>query len=35
MKKEIVMTENAPVPFGPFSQEVKVGDFIFTSEILP
>jgi len=35
MKKEIIMTENAPVAFGPFSQAVKVGDFIFTSGILP
>jgi len=35
MKKEIVMTENAPAAFGPFSQAVKVGDFIFASGILP
>lgn len=35
MKKEIIMTENAPAAFGPFSQAVKVGDFIFTSGILP
>ena len=35
MKKEIIVTENAPAVFGPFSQAVKVGDFIFTSGILP
>lgn len=35
MKKEIITTENAPAAFGPFSQAVKVGDFIFTSGILP
>jgi len=35
MKKEIIMTENAPAAFGPFSQAVKVGGFVFTSGILP
>jgi 2-iminobutanoate/2-iminopropanoate deaminase len=35
MKKEIIMTKNAPAAFGPFSQAVKVGNFVFTSGILP
>jgi len=28
---EIVQTDNAPKAIGPYSQAVKVGDFIFTS----
>ncbi|MHA1752759.1 MAG: RidA family protein [Candidatus Helarchaeota archaeon] len=35
MKKEVIMTKNAPAAFGPFSQAVKVGGFVFTSGILP
>lgn len=31
MLKEIVFTERAPKPIGPYSQAVKVGDFIFVS----
>ena len=29
--KEIINTENAPKPVGPYSQAVKVGKFLFTS----
>lgn len=35
MKKEIIMTENAPAAFGPFCQAMKTKGFIFTSGILP
>ncbi len=35
MKKEIIVTENAPVAFGPFCQAMKAKGFIFTSGILP
>jgi len=31
MKGEIIITENAPAPVGPYSQGVKVREFIFTS----
>jgi 2-iminobutanoate/2-iminopropanoate deaminase len=29
--KEIVQTDNAPKPVGPYSQAVKAGDFLFVS----
>jgi len=29
--KEIVQTDNAPKPVGPYSQAVKAGDFVFVS----
>ena len=35
MKKEIIVTENAPAAFGPFCQAMKAKGFIFTSGILP
>lgn len=35
MKKEIIVTENAPSAFGPFCQAMKTKGFIFTSGILP
>jgi len=35
MKKEIIVTENAPGAFGPFCQAMKAKGFIFTSGILP
>jgi len=35
MKKEIIMTENAPAAFGPFCQAMKAKGFVFTSGILP
>ena len=31
MKQEYVSTENAPAAVGPYSQAVKVGDFIYTA----
>lgn len=31
MKKEIVSTGKAPAAVGPYSQAVKVGDFLYTS----
>ena len=31
MKKEIISTKSAPVPVGPYSQAVKVGEFIYVS----
>ncbi|MNN61379.1 RutC family protein [compost metagenome] len=35
MSKEILSTEKAPKAIGPYSQGVKIGDFIFTSGQLP
>ena len=35
MKKETIVTENAPAAFGPFCQAMKAKGFIFTSGILP
>jgi len=31
MEREIISTKNAPAPVGPYSQAVKVGDFIYVS----
>jgi 2-iminobutanoate/2-iminopropanoate deaminase len=31
MRKEIIFTEKAPKPIGPYSQAVQVGDFLFLS----
>ncbi len=31
MKKEIIMTVDAPEMLGPYSQAIKVGNFIFTA----
>ena len=31
MQKEIIYTENAPAPIGPYSQGVKAGGFLFLS----
>ena len=31
MNKEIISTKNAPAAVGPYSQAVKVGDFLYTS----
>ncbi|MEM0016100.1 MAG: RidA family protein [Saccharolobus sp.] len=33
--KEIIYTENAPKPIGPYSQAVKVGDTLYVSGQLP
>ena len=35
MKKEIIVTKKAPAAIGPYSQAVKVGEFIFVSGQLP
>ncbi len=35
MKKEIISTEKAPAAIGPYSQGIRVGDFIYTSGQLP
>lgn len=31
MRKELIFTEKAPKPIGPYSQAVRVGDFLFLS----
>ena len=31
MKKKIVATPNAPAAIGPFSQAIRIGDFLYTS----
>ena len=35
MKREIISTKNAPQAIGPYSQGIKIGDFIFTSGQIP
>jgi len=35
MQKEIIITNSAPIPIGPYSQGVKVGEFVFVSGQLP
>ncbi|WP_072985528.1 RidA family protein [Clostridium cavendishii] len=35
MMKEIISTKNAPGAIGPYSQGIKMGDFIFTSGQIP
>jgi len=35
MKREIIFTENAPAAIGPYSQAVKIGQFIYTSGQIP
>lgn len=35
MKREIIKTNNAPQAIGPYSQGIKIGDFIFTSGQIP
>ena len=35
MKKEIISTTAAPAAIGPYSQAVKVGNFLFTSGQIP
>ena len=35
MKKEVILTKNAPGAIGPYSQGIKMGNFIFTSGQLP
>jgi 2-iminobutanoate/2-iminopropanoate deaminase len=35
MKKEVVSTDQSPKAIGPYSQALKVGDFVFVSGQLP
>ncbi|SEF89159.1 2-iminobutanoate/2-iminopropanoate deaminase [Caloramator fervidus] len=35
MEKIVISTNNAPAAIGPYSQAIKVGDFIFTSGQIP
>ena len=35
MVKEIIFTERAPRPIGPYSQAVKIGPFLFGSGQIP
>ena len=35
MDKKIISTDKAPAAIGPYSQAVEVGDFIFTSGVIP
>ncbi|MBT3513866.1 MAG: RidA family protein [Nitrospina sp.] len=31
MKKHIIQTDNAPAAIGPYSQAIRIGDFLYTS----
>ncbi|AEC52777.1 translation initiation inhibitor, putative [Pyrococcus sp. NA2] len=35
MSREIIYTEKAPKPIGPYSQAIKVGNFIFVAGQIP
>ncbi len=35
MKKEAILTKDAPAPIGPYSQAIKVGNFLFCSGQIP
>ena len=35
MKKEIIVTKKAPAAIGPYSQAIKVGEFVFASGQVP
>jgi 2-iminobutanoate/2-iminopropanoate deaminase len=35
MKREIIATDHAPAAVGPYSQAVRVGDFIYTAGQIP
>jgi reactive intermediate/imine deaminase len=35
MKKEIILTTEAPAPIGPYSQAVRAGSFLFCSGQIP
>lgn len=35
MEKEIILTEKAPAPIGPYSQAVKVGNTLYVSGQIP
>lgn len=34
-KKEVILTQNAPQPIGPYSQAIKAGGFVFCSGQIP
>ena len=35
MKREVISTENAPAAGGPYSQGIRIGDFLFVSGQIP
>lgn len=35
MKKQAILTKDAPAPIGPYSQAIKVGNFLFCSGQIP
>jgi 2-iminobutanoate/2-iminopropanoate deaminase len=35
MKKEVILSKNAPLPIGPYSQAISISNFIFISGQLP
>ncbi len=35
MEKQVVETLNAPSPLGPYSQAIRIGNFLFTSGQIP
>lgn len=35
MEKEVILTDRAPKAIGPYSQAIKIGDFLFTSGQIP
>lgn len=35
MQREIIVTDKAPAAVGPYSQAVRVGDFVFTAGQIP
>lgn len=35
MEKEVISTKNAPAAIGPYSQAIRVGNFVFTSGQVP
>jgi len=35
LERQVVKTLNAPSPLGPYSQAIRIGDFLFTSGQIP
>jgi 2-iminobutanoate/2-iminopropanoate deaminase len=35
MNKEVIKTDNAPAPIGPYNQAIKTGNFLFISGQIP
>ncbi len=35
MEKQVIFTQKAPAAIGPYSQAIRIGDFLFTSGQLP